>query len=294
MDRKNPFKRSTPNGEFRRRTDIERTNLDVMAGEAELRIAIEATGLGIIDYYPLSGELYWSHTAKEHFGLSPDAHVNYNVFLVGLHPEDRERVDRLMHGALQRENDGKYSTEYRTIGIEDGKERRIAARGRAFFNQRGEAVRFIGTTLDISDQKRAEEALRESREHYRLLFDKSPLPKWVIDLETFVFLEVNEAAVEHYGYSREEFAKLTLADVRTSAEFEKFEQWVKEPRPAGEKFEAFLRTRHRKKNNEIIDVEIQYTEIAYNGRKAMLVVILDLTGRGKRYGDNEQDDASYW
>ncbi len=289
-----PFRQTRRHGEFRRRSDIEKTNLDVMAGEAELRIAIEANGLGIFDYYPLNGELHWSHRAKEHFGLSPDAHVNYNVFLVGLHPEDRERVDRMMQNALERENNGKYDMEYRTIGIEDGKERWIAARGQAFFNARGEAVRFIGTTLDITGRKRTEQALRERTELYRLLFDKSPLPKWIVDVETFAFLEVNDAAVEHYGYSREEFAKRTLADIRTPDQFAKSGEWVKELRPGGEKFEGFLRTRHRKKNNEIIDVEVQYAKIVYNGRKAMLVVILDLAGRGKRYGDNEEDDASCW
>jgi PAS domain S-box-containing protein len=149
--------------EFRRRTDIDRTRVNT-SGEAELRIAIEATGLGIFDYYPLIDELHWSHKAKEHFGLSPDAHVNYNVFLVGLHPQDRERVDRLLHDALQRENEGKYNTEYRTIGIEDRKERWIAARGQVFFNGKGEAVRLIGITLDITEHKRADEELKRTME----------------------------------------------------------------------------------------------------------------------------------
>lgn len=141
---------------FRRRTDIAKTEVLPHAAEAELRIAIETAGLGIFDYYPLTGELHWTHTAKEHFGLSPDAHVNYNVFLVALHPEDRERVDKLVQAALRRENDGRYGAEYRTIGIEDGKERWIEAHGQAFFNGRGEAVRFIGTTLDITGRRLSE------------------------------------------------------------------------------------------------------------------------------------------
>ena len=80
---------------FRRRTDTDRSSLEAAPGEAELRMAIEAAELGIFDYYPLTGELHWSHRTKEHFGLSPEAHVNYNVFLVGLHPEDRDRVERM-------------------------------------------------------------------------------------------------------------------------------------------------------------------------------------------------------
>lgn len=147
---------------FRRRTDIEKAELAAPHGEAELRIAIETTGLGIFDYYPLTGDLHWTHKAKEHFGLSPDAHVNYNVFLVGLHTDDRDRVDHLVHRALQHDNEGRYRTEYRTVGIEDGVERWIAASGQAFFNGRGEAVRFIGTTLDITEHKRADEDLKRT------------------------------------------------------------------------------------------------------------------------------------
>jgi PAS domain-containing protein len=133
MDKRESSKRNFPQPRtFRRRSDIEKTNITARPGEAELRIAIEASGLGIFDYYPLSDELHWSHTAKEHFGLSPDAHVNYNVFLVGLHPEDRDRVDRLVHNALHRENGGRYGTEYRTIGIEDGKSDGLPRAGRPF------------------------------------------------------------------------------------------------------------------------------------------------------------------
>ncbi|OGW39845.1 MAG: hypothetical protein A2010_04505 [Nitrospirae bacterium GWD2_57_9] len=147
---------------YRRRTDTDRNSVGALSDAAEFRLAIEATALGIFDYYPLTGELHWSHRAKEHFGLSPDAHVNYNVFLVGLHPNDRDRVDHFVQSALQRENGGKFAMEYRTIGIEDGKERWIAAHGQAFFNEAGEAVRLIGTTQDVTEHKRADEELRNT------------------------------------------------------------------------------------------------------------------------------------
>jgi PAS domain S-box-containing protein len=148
--------------DFRRRSDVERKNIAEPGGEVELRIAIEAADLGIFDYYPLTGELHLSHRAKEHFGLSPDAHVNYNVFLVALHSEDRDRVEQLVRKALTRENGGRYGTEFRSVGIEDGKERWIAASGQAFFNARGEAVRFIGTTQDVTEHKMGDEVLKKT------------------------------------------------------------------------------------------------------------------------------------
>ena len=62
---------------------------------------------------------------------------------------------------------------------------------------------------DVTDLRRAEEALRCSEEHYRLLFDANPQPMWVFDRATFAFLAVNQATVDHYGWSREEFLTMT-------------------------------------------------------------------------------------
>jgi PAS domain S-box-containing protein len=260
---------------FRRRGDIDRADRAGISGESELRAAMEAAGLGIFDYYPLSGELQWNNPAKDHFGLSPDAHVNYNAFLVGLHPDDRRRVNALMQNALKRDNDGEYAAEFRTIGIEDERERWISMRGRAFFNSLGEAVRFTGTTLDITGSKRNEEKLRESREHWRLLFEKSPLPKWIVDFELMSFLDVNDAAVERFGYSLEEFKEMSLADICASEELEKFRNRLKERFSPGQTVEGPALAKHRKKDREGVDAIAQSTEILYKGRRALLTVVTE-------------------
>ncbi len=139
--------------------------------------------------------------------------------------------------------------------------------------------------IDMTERGELEEALRQSKENYQLLFDKSPLAKWVIDLETFAFLEVNEAAVKHYGYSRDEFRRLTLADIRTKEELGPFERAIKEARTKGIKFEGRFETKHRKKNREVINVDVRYTEIVYNGRKALLAAVIDVTERKRAEED---------
>jgi PAS domain S-box-containing protein len=131
--------------------------------EDRLRLAIEAVDAGTFDFYPLTGELRWSDRCKELFGLSPEAEVNYDTFLRGLHPDDRARVDELVARALRPGSDGGYDTEYRTIGIEDGKERWVAAKGLVIFDLTGTAARFIGTVLEITSQKQSELELQRAK-----------------------------------------------------------------------------------------------------------------------------------
>lgn len=132
--------------------------------EATLLLAIEATGLGTFDYYPDTGGLIFSDLAKLHFGLPPAAHVDYQVFLSALHPEDRERVAGIVEQALEPGGSGSYSAEYRSVGLQDGSVRWIAARGHVVFNEAGRPVRMVGTTLDITERKQAEKELREARD----------------------------------------------------------------------------------------------------------------------------------
>jgi PAS domain S-box-containing protein len=145
---------------------------------------------------------------------------------------------------------------------------------------RGQAL-ILATVRDISDRKQLEQRLRESEERYKLLFDKSPLPKWVFELETFRLLEVNNAAVAHYGYTRADFGQMTLADIRTPDEFAKLQEWVRICCTQGQKFEGQVQTKHRKRSGEIIDADVRYTEVFYMGRRAGLAVVIDITERKK-------------
>lgn len=132
--------------------------------DARLRLATEAAEIGTWDYNPASDELRWDAKCKQLFGLSPDADVTYEgSFIAGLHPDDRQRADEAVQRALDPEGSGRYDIEYRTVGIEDGEQRWIAASGRAFFNP-GEQARFAGTVIDITGRKETEEQLQHLNE----------------------------------------------------------------------------------------------------------------------------------
>ncbi|HEX9979297.1 MAG TPA: PAS domain S-box protein [Flavobacterium sp.] len=119
--------------------------------------------------------------------------------------------------------------------------------------------------------------VRESEEKYRNLFEKSPLPKWIYDIETLKFLNVNDAAVRHYGYSKDEFLNMTILDIRPQEDYESLQNAIDEVRSNN----AYKRGsfRHIKKNGEIIDVEIESNETEFEGRLCRLVLSIDITDR---------------
>src|SRR6516225_8935462 len=108
---------------------------------------------------------------------------------MGLRCDDRERVNKIVQELFRSGSDGRFDAEYRTIGIEDGKERWITGMGRAFFDREGRPVCFLGTTLDITERRRAEAKLRESEERFRTVADTAPVMIWMSGLDklcTFV------------------------------------------------------------------------------------------------------------
>lgn len=125
--------------------------------EDRLRMALESARLGTWDWNLITNELIWDASCKRMFGLPPEAESSIEVFYAGLHPDDRDRVEQIIQDVLNPASDNTYKAEYRTIGIQDGIERWILAKGQAYFDPNGTPRRFVGTVLDISDRKQAED-----------------------------------------------------------------------------------------------------------------------------------------
>jgi diguanylate cyclase (GGDEF)-like protein/PAS domain S-box-containing protein len=146
-------------------TERRRVEDALLKSAEKLRLATEVTGIGLFEYFPKSGEIIWTEALKRLFGLPREAVVTYDVFLRGLHPDDRDRVDQLMREALRGGGNGRYHAEYRTIGIQDGKERWVSATGQTYFTDDGEPIRMIGSAMDITERKLSEKRAREASQH---------------------------------------------------------------------------------------------------------------------------------
>src|SRR5215471_2587394 len=126
------------------------------------------------------------------------------------------------------------------------------------------------------DRRRNEEALRRNESMFRLLFSHTPLPTWVFDTETGRFLEVNEATTKQYGYTEEEFRRMTVLDLRPDGNEVSFAQHVEEWKQDGRHHGQW---RHKRKDGKSFDVEVVSHKLEYAGRAVRLVVAQDVSER---------------
>jgi diguanylate cyclase (GGDEF)-like protein/PAS domain S-box-containing protein len=172
-------------------------------------------------------------------------------------PEDRENYIR------DRLNEVSINKPYQTINrLRDGCYVSVVHRPMANGG-------WVATHEDVTEAKRREES-------FLLLFKSNPVAMWVYDRESLRFLAVNEAAVAHYGYSREQFLAMTVRDIRPSEERERFDQAV---RINGGVYNGEETWRHQKLDGTIIYVAIYSQALSYEGHKASLVAAIDLTER---------------
>ena len=129
----------------------------IIENEEHLRLATQAAELGTFDWNLLKGTIVWDKKSREFFGLHPNEMVTYEHLRNAIHKDDRERVTKTIRAAFDKaQTGGNYDNEYR-IYSRDGKMRWIRAKGMAFFNKDGKAVRFIGIILNITDKKQEEQ-----------------------------------------------------------------------------------------------------------------------------------------
>ena len=133
--------------------------------------------------------------------------------------------------------------------------------------------RAVAEAAERTLRANAEEELRRSEKQYRLLFQGNPNPMWVFDLESLTILEVNEAAVQQYGFTREEFLAMTIEDLRHQDR-----ETLSRP-PARETGGNGLVWKHRRKDGSTMDVEINWSPLAFQGRLAALTLATDVTVR---------------
>ena len=170
------------------------------------------------------------------------------------------RSSPIQEGTLQRRDGSRFPIEYVVTPVWDHE------------RPGGVVVAF----QDITARKQAEESLKKSESGFRLLFADNPHPMWVYDAETLGFLEVNDAAVDHYGYKRAEFLAMRITELHPEEDVPALLADVARTRTGLQRGRQW---RHRLKDGEVLDVETSSHRVQFAARPAVLAVAQDVTER---------------
>jgi two-component system, cell cycle sensor histidine kinase and response regulator CckA len=249
-------------------------------GEPDSHLAGLLTGLDVVVWAADVDDrrlTYVSDGCRLLSGHGPEAWLSAAGYAVDLvDAADRERVT----DALERiaAGDDREEVEYR-LETPNGQTVWVVNTVHALAGPDGRRE-LHGVIVDVTRRKEAEQALLEqlgrSEEEYRTLFDLHPNPIWVYDLETLRFLAVNAATVRQYGYSRQELASMTIADIRPQDEVGAMLAAV------GNVAEGATRSgpwHHRKRDGTVFEVEISSHTIVFGGRQGEVVMAIDVSER---------------
>ena len=178
---------------------------------------------------------------------------------------------------------GDLSVVEAAILTKSGEERLVEWRNTLLRDDAEHVIGTFSSGSDITEREHAKEEIRHrvrlsarAEREFRALFSANPLPMWIYDLTTLQFLEVNDAAVQCYGYERDEFLAMTIKDIRPPEDVEGLLTHLGQPREMWQNAGSW---RHRVKSGQIIDVHITSHTITFAGQPAVLVVAQDVTQR---------------
>ena len=193
-------------------TERKQAERALQESQLRLRIATEAARLGIYDYDILQDRIHWDARVRDIWGVAPDLPITYQVFLSGVHPEDRLSTQAALDRALDPSGDGKFDAVYRVIHQSSGIERWVAAAGLVIFQQ-GKAARLIGAVEDITDRKQAEQDLQESQERFRSILENSLDVAYRRNLRLDCYDYMSPVVEQVLGYTVDEMKSMPAAQI---------------------------------------------------------------------------------
>ncbi|MEO7041377.1 MAG: PAS domain S-box protein, partial [Gemmatimonadaceae bacterium] len=255
----------------RRQTKREQELIEVAESEVRYRLLADNATDVIARHEPDGRILYISPAVFTILGYQPrqiQGHLPSEFF----HPDDVTTMGDILE--VLRKTNGASRAEHRL---------RHAKGHYVWLETTGRAVRdpvwnrvteLVTVSRDIEDRKQAETALRASEADYRMLFQGNPLPMWAFDTNTYRFVAVNDTAVSHYGYSRDEFLEMTIFDIRPESERPRVRERVTGEYPGLLNIKGVA---HRKKDGSVIEVDLTIHELQLSGRMTRLVLVQDVT-----------------
>lgn len=255
---------------------VEKRVFEFWTGQDRLALAIEGSEVGIWDWRVQTGEASFNARWAEIVGYSLNelTPTDINTWIRLAHPEDIIVSNELLqkHFSGQSPN---YECEAR-MKHKDGHWVWVLDRGKVTeWDIQGKPVRMTGTHLDITERKLTEQALRDSEQRFRMLFEKHDAIMLLIETQSGSIVDANDAASRFYGFSREDLCNLRIQDINCLSEEEVF----RERQLATDEKRNYFVFPHRLSNGEIRTVEVHSSPIDYEGQTVLFSIVHDITDR---------------
>lgn len=249
--------------------------------EEKLRVSNErydyvnkATNDAIYEWDIQTAQIKWGEAFFRLFNYREEQSFPLSRWLAMIHPDDLPALESSLSKTLANTGQNSWKFSYR-LKCADGTYAFVEENGYILRDDQGCAIRMIGVVRDITEQVSARSEIESLKSTYSDLFHLSPLPMWVYDLDSLKFLDVNNAAMAHYGYSRNEFLSMSILDIRPEEDAATLIRQVKNEVKQGVYHSSDVR--HKKKSGEIILVNTQGNSIHYGQREVRVVVAIDVT-----------------
>jgi len=248
---------------------------ELLASNERMRLIMAATDAGIWEYEISTNTTIWSDKLWQLYGLDPKCiKPAYDAWINTVIPEDRGVVELAVQKALN--TGGEYSCRWRILDS-DGRQRWLMSKGSPFKDSAGTIVRYAGVVIDITEQQKKDDALRESEERFRMLFMGNIAVMIILDPATGTIVDANQSAADFYGWPIEVLKQMNIKQINILTPEEvtlELNKWKGES--LGKKHLFFF---HRRADGSVRDVEIFAQKIVVQGKELVYDIINDITER---------------
>jgi len=256
------------------RYSIERKkNMEALQESIErYNLVSKATNDMVWDWNVITGEIYrnvesWNKIFES---ALKELVPTRQFFIDRVHPEDLAQSLKKVDDILGNPSQFIFEVECR-VKLDNGSYAYITDLGYIIRDESGKAIRVIGAMQNITKRKEAEAILKSSEERYRYLFNNNPACILIWDLDDFSILEVNDSSIEHYNYTKEEFLKKTVLDLRNPEDWYAIKELAQKAR-ADVFFKVTATWKHINKAGENMFMDITSHRIEYKGKAVILAL----------------------